>query len=104
MSPRPRLALSFLSIHDRLQVFHCTQPADVGGENILVDGFNVAEIIREKHPETYKFFSEFPIEAEYIHDDPDDHFLNLDFVFKHHPVTKELQQFRFNIYDRAVHR
>ena len=52
----------------------------------------------------YKFFSEFPIEEEYIHDDPKDHFLTLDYVFKHHPVTGQLTQFRFNIYDRAVHR
>ncbi len=28
----------------------------------------------------------------------------MDPVFKRHPVSGELEQFRYNVYDRAVHR
>lgn len=90
----------------RLQVFHCISPAAKGGENILVDGFKVAEIVRERHPEVYEFFTSFPVEAEYIHSDEwvDDHYYCVDRVFKHHPASGELEQFRFNVYDRAPHK
>ena len=62
--------------------------------------FQVAETIKTKHPETYEFFRHFPVEAEYIHDDPKDHYLTLDVPFKHHSITGEIEQFRYNVYDR----
>ena len=51
----------------RLQIFHVIKKAEKGGENILVDGFNVAKNLREKHPDSYEFLSKYPIEAEYLH-------------------------------------
>ena len=79
-----------------------------GGTNVFVDTFQVAKDIQHNYPDTYEFFKKFPVEAEYIYKDKDgnlkDHFINTDFIFKHHPVSGELQQVRFNYYDRAVHR
>lgn len=89
-----------------LQVFHCFRNAKSGGENIFVDGFMVADVLRQEHPDTYQFLSGFPIEAEYVYDDKQgrrDHFLNIDTVLKHHPISGDLEQFRFNVYDRGVH-
>lgn len=89
-----------------LQIFHCIQPAIRGGANILVDGFKIAELLQKANPDAFQFFRETPLEAEYIHSrsEPREHYYNVDYVFKHHPITDELEQFRFNVYDRAPHK
>ena len=51
----------------RLQVFHIIKKAERGGENVIVDGFNVAKVLKEKYPDSYEFLSTYPIEAEYLH-------------------------------------
>lgn len=87
-----------------IQVFHCLQEADEGGENVLVDGFKVASDFKRAHIEGYEFFSKTPLEAEYVHDEPQEHYHNVDYVFKHHPLNDELlMQVRINAYDRAPH-
>ncbi|XP_059089468.1 trimethyllysine dioxygenase, mitochondrial-like [Tigriopus californicus] len=89
-----------------LQIFHCLQPAARGGANILVDGFKIAELLKKANPDAYQFFRKTPLEAEYIHSrsEPQEHYYNVDYVFKHHPISDELEQFRFNVYDRAPHK
>ena len=89
-----------------LQVFHATRAADKGGETLMIDGFRVAELLANEHPETFSFLCSFPLEAEYIHTERGRgrNFLAVDPVFKRHPVSGELEQFRYNVYDRAVHR
>ena len=89
-----------------LQVFHCLHEADKGGENILVDGFNIAEKFKRSCPEGFKFFSETPLACEYIHTktSPKEHYYSSDPIFKHDPKDKnKLIQFRYNVYDRAPH-
>nr|XP_045612214.1 trimethyllysine dioxygenase, mitochondrial-like [Procambarus clarkii] len=90
---------TYFSQAARIQVFHCLQTATGGGENLLVDGFNVAKQFHEKHPEGYAFLSSEAVPSEYIEDGY--HFMSLDTIFKHHPVTGNIQQIRYNIYDRA---
>eukprot|EP00095_Tigriopus_kingsejongensis_P003015 maker-scaffold170_size291898-snap-gene-1.47 protein:Tk03015 transcript:maker-scaffold170_size291898-snap-gene-1.47-mRNA-1 annotation:"trimethyllysine mitochondrial" len=89
-----------------LQIFHCLQPALQGGENILVDGFDIARQLKAADPQAYEFLSANSLEAEYIHtkSEPNEHYYNVDLVFKHHPLSGELEQFRFNVYDRAPHK
>jgi hypothetical protein len=62
-----------------------------GGENILVDGFNVAQNFRNKFPDAYDFFRATGLEAEYIHSESEPHFHlhNVDVVFRHHPHVKD---------------
>ncbi|XP_045108730.1 trimethyllysine dioxygenase, mitochondrial-like isoform X1 [Portunus trituberculatus] len=83
----------------RVQVFHCLEAACEGGENLLVDGFNVAQQFKDKHPEGYTFFSSKSFPSEYI--EAGQHHSCLDTIFRHNPETGGLTQIRYNIYDRA---
>ncbi|XP_015523409.1 trimethyllysine dioxygenase, mitochondrial isoform X2 [Neodiprion lecontei] len=83
-----------------LQVFHCLKPATKGGETILVDGLNVSMLIKQQSPESYERLTRMPISATYI--DPGQHHTHVDPLLKLHPVTKELLQIRFQLYDRTV--
>ena len=40
---------------------HCLRPAESGGESVFVDGFHVAERLREEHPEDFALLSEVPV-------------------------------------------
>lgn len=95
----PHTDTTYFSEASRIQVFHCLQQAPEGGETLLMDGFNIAEQYRNRHPEGYDFLSSTAIPSQYIGDGH--HFQALDTIFKHNPATGKLQQFRYNIYDRA---
>ncbi|XP_022909628.2 trimethyllysine dioxygenase, mitochondrial [Onthophagus taurus] len=82
-----------------LQVFHMLSHDGEGGETLLVDGFNAANNLKERHPKDYEILTTFPIESEYI--EKNVHYTTIDTVLKQHPVTKKLSQIRYNIYDRA---
>ncbi|GCB67756.1 hypothetical protein scyTo_0005198, partial [Scyliorhinus torazame] len=40
-----------------LQLLHCIKPADVGGETIIVDGFHVANQLRQVNPEAFRLLT-----------------------------------------------
>ena len=40
-----------------IQLLHCQTPAPEGGDSVLVDGFAVAERLREEHPEAFAILS-----------------------------------------------
>lgn len=44
-----------------LQFLHCLVNDAIGGESILVDGFCIAEYMREKHPEEFQSLSSIPM-------------------------------------------
>lgn len=44
-----------------VQVLHCLRNATSGGERLLADGFNVAEVLREQYPEYFRLLSQTPI-------------------------------------------
>ncbi|KAJ9599281.1 hypothetical protein L9F63_010238 [Diploptera punctata] len=82
-----------------LQVFHCLHHIGTGGETLLVDGFRAAHDLKQTHPASYKRLASLPIESEYI--EPGRHYFSVEPVLKLHPITNQLQQIRFNLYDRA---
>ncbi len=44
-------------------MLHCVkQVAIKGGENEMVDGFYVANLMKEKHPEHYKVLTSIPVD------------------------------------------
>lgn len=66
---------------------------------MLVDGFKVAEELRSKDPKAFQFLSTRPIPCEYL--DKGTHVSSDEPVLDVHPITGQLKQFRFNVYDRA---
>lgn len=73
-------------------MFHCLQPAEEGGETVLVDGFSLAQKFKEKDPKGYDFLSSTVFPAEYKEEGQ--HHACLDTLFKHNPITGNLQRFR----------
>jgi trimethyllysine dioxygenase len=47
-------------------MFHCLAADCTGGDNILMDGFRMAEIIREQHPEDWEVLTTIGIPGQYI--------------------------------------
>ena len=79
----------FIHLDFRIQIFHCHEASNCGGgETLLLDGFALAKVFKENHPEGYDFFSKYPIESEYIHvqSEPKAHYFSKDLVFKHCPI------------------
>jgi len=83
-----------------LMVFHCTEFNGVGGESLLVDGFHAAEQLNRLDPEAYQYLSNTVHHSEYI--EPGEHFEAVGPILRHDPVNRQLEQIRFNIYDRAA--
>lgn len=75
-----------------LQVLHCISRAGVGGENLLVDGFNVLNQLREQNREAYDYLSKTCIPSEYIEEGY--HFKYCAPVIVHDPLTNEPNQIR----------
>ena len=48
------------------QAFHCTRVASSGGQTILCDGWRVASVLRDSHPELYNLLSTVPIPRLYL--------------------------------------
>ncbi|CAG9799120.1 unnamed protein product [Chironomus riparius] len=82
-----------------LQILHCIMNQCTGGENFLIDGFQVAEKIKTGYPDTYERLTKTVVPAEYMEKDYHHKYyapiINLD------PITNEVVQIRFNLYDRA---
>lgn len=74
-------------------MFHCLEVASEGGENLLVDGFSIAQQFKDKYPEGYAFLSSESFPSEYLEEGQ--HHTSLDTVFKHNPETGCVSQFRF---------
>nr|GAT60986.1 predicted protein [Mycena chlorophos] len=89
-----------------LQLFHLLSHTEgTGGSTLLVDGFYVASLLKELHPEAYAILSRTPVPAHaagepsalYRPSPPGGYP-----VLSHDPVTGELTQVRFNNDDRSV--
>ncbi|KAF8896524.1 hypothetical protein BD779DRAFT_1608718 [Infundibulicybe gibba] len=89
-----------------LQLFHLLSHTDgSGGTSLLVDGFYVASIIKELHPEAYSLLSRVPVPAHaagepsalYRPSPPSGYP-----VLGHDNITGELAQVRWNNDDRSV--
>ena len=58
----PHVDLPTREYQPGLQFLHCIINETEGGENILVDGFRIAEILREEHPADYEILTTVPWE------------------------------------------
>ena len=58
----PHVDLATREYQPGLQFLHCIINETEGGDNILVDGFRIAEIIRDEHPADYEILTTVPFE------------------------------------------
>jgi trimethyllysine dioxygenase len=83
------------------QMFHCLQFDGSGGESTLVDGFKVAERIRETDPEAFEALTSIQVPAQYrgdgVHLRAEHAVIGLD----HHGAYRQIA---YNNYDRAPFR
>ena len=83
------------------QLFHCLQFDGSGGDSTLVDGFKVAEQIRERDPIAFQVLSTVKVPAQYLGDGVH--------LRAEHPIIEldhngDLLQVAYNNYDRAPFR
>ncbi|CAK5271049.1 unnamed protein product [Mycena citricolor] len=97
---------TYLTDPSGLQLFHLLSHTEgTGGSTLLVDGFYVASILKELHPEAHQILSSTPIPAhaageanEFYQPSPPSGYP----VLSHDSVTGELVQVRWNNDDRSV--
>lgn len=82
------------------QMFHCLAAECTGGENVLIDGFKMAAILRRDQPEQYRVLTEVAIPGQYL-----DHERGIHLMARR-PLLRvddagELIQVTYNNYDRA---
>jgi trimethyllysine dioxygenase len=82
------------------QMFHCLGLDCVGGDSVLVDGFEIAAIMRREMPDLYRVLTEVEVTGQYI-----DHEKGIHLMAKR-PVLRldssgRLVQVSFNHLDRA---
>jgi trimethyllysine dioxygenase len=82
------------------QMFHCLAAECSGGENVLIDGFRIAEIMQERHPEDYAILTRVEIPGHYL-----DHARGIHLMARR-PLFRlnrsgELVQVSYNNHDRA---
>jgi trimethyllysine dioxygenase len=82
------------------QIFHCLAADCSGGENILIDGFQVGQIMRRDYPEDYQLLSTVGIPGRYL-----DHARGIQLMARRplfrHDEAGELVQVSYNNHDRA---
>ena len=82
------------------QIFHCLAAQCSGGENVLIDGFNLAQIMRAEHAEDYRLLSSIGIPGRYL-----DHARGIQLMARRplfrHDESGQLLQVSYNNHDRA---
>ncbi|TDL13963.1 Clavaminate synthase-like protein, partial [Rickenella mellea] len=89
-----------------LQIFHLLSHTDgTGGASLLVDGFYVASILKELHPDVYKLLSTIRVPT-HAAGEPDSLYRPTPLagypIINRDPVTGELLLVRYNNDDRSV--
>jgi trimethyllysine dioxygenase len=82
------------------QMFHCLAADCTGGENVLVDGFRVAEIMRRECPADFEILSEVAIPGQYLDCGRGIHLMARRPLFRRDD-SGALLQVTYNNYDRA---
>lgn len=82
------------------QMFHCLAFDGIGGENVFVDGFKIAEIMKRETPDLYRILTEVEVPGQYIDHEKGIH------LMARRPLLREdstgrLVQISFNNLDRA---
>jgi trimethyllysine dioxygenase len=82
------------------QMFHCLAADCTGGENVLIDGFKIAELMRRDHPADFKALTEIAIPGQYLDHDRGIHLMARRPLFKLNDLG-DLVQVSYNNHDRA---
>jgi len=82
------------------QMFHCLAAECTGGENVLIDGFRIAEIVRRDQPEDFRILTEIAIPGQYIDEGRGIHLMARRPLFRLDD-SGQLVQLSYNNYDRA---
>ena len=82
------------------QLFHCLAAECSGGDNVLIDGFRIGQIMRREHAEDYALLSTVQIPGRYL-----DHARGIELMARRalfrHDRAGELVQVSYNNHDRA---
>ena len=79
-------------------MLHVTYFKGTGGKSILVDGFKLAQVIKEEHPDHYHILSTVPFDFHYT--DKNNQYLSSYVPFTLNPETGNISQVHFNNCDR----
>ena len=60
LSLPPHVDLATREYQPGLQFLHCIENSATGGEGVYLDGFRVAEILRDEHPDDYRVLTSVP--------------------------------------------
>jgi trimethyllysine dioxygenase len=82
------------------QMFHCLAAECTGGENVLIDGFRIAEIMRRDSPADFQLLTEIAIPGQYIDEGRGIHLMARRPLFRLDD-SGTLVQVSYNNYDRA---
>jgi trimethyllysine dioxygenase len=82
------------------QMFHCLAAECTGGENVLIDAFRIAEIMRRDKPDEFRLLTEVAIPAQYIDESRGIHLMARRPLFRLDD-SGQLVQVSYNNYDRA---
>jgi len=82
------------------QMFHCLAAQCTGGENVLIDGFRMAEIMRRTRPAEFQLLTEIAIPGQYIDEERGIHLMARRPLFRIDD-SGQLVQISYNNYDRA---
>ncbi len=82
------------------QMFHCLAAECTGGENLLVDAFRIAEIMRRDAPEDFRLLTEVAIPGQYIDEGRGIHLMARRPLFRL-DAAGQLAQVSYNNLDRA---
>lgn len=96
----PHTDNTYFSDASGLQILHCIQFNGSGGETMLIDGFKAAEQLKLKDTAAFERLCSYPLTAEYMEEGK--HHTHCAPVIKLNIITGEVEQLRFNTYDRAV--
>jgi trimethyllysine dioxygenase len=82
------------------QMFHCLAAECTGGENVLIDGFRIAELMQREHPDDFRILTEVEVPGQYL-----DHERGIQLMARR-PMfrldeTGTLRQLSYNNHDRA---
>ena len=76
-----------------LEVFHVIKKAEEGGESVLIDGFQCANLLKELKPRSFETLSKLSVQAEYFKKDQFD-LRYTDPLIKLNPIDGQLMQIR----------
>jgi trimethyllysine dioxygenase len=82
------------------QMFHCLAAECTGGENVLIDGFRVAEVMAREHRDDYRVLTEIPVVGQYLEHDRGIHLMARRPIFRL-DARGQLAQISYNNHDRA---